>query len=645
MKPSARLMLLLVIFLLLSAYSHASSYNPDVYQAQKKLEALGYDPGKADGIYGKATEQAVKRYQRDYGIPATGLLDRQTLDKLSVRARNVFLEAPGINGNKPLTYSSQNYDTISQNHNESGIRFFLINLFKHTKKVTDIVFPKSKYDGSAFNFFMFGILLFLAVFNLCLFLLTDKDKLMLIFSGFYFFSSFLYVIPDGIYLIKHLPGYDPVFIAKFRLICVFLSYTLFATFIHQLYKKAFNRFFITSIPLICIVFSLAVLLFDTNIHIYLLSIFQIIVIAFGLYVAYALPRVNLTEHSDVLWVFLGLLFLCSAIVNDVLHDQGIISTGYFTPLGVLIFILIQSFIPFLRIKAQTLAYEKFVPKEFLKILDKEDIATVNLGDNAQINMSILFSDIRNFTTLSEDMSPEQNFKFINSFLQVMGPTIRENHGFIDKYIGDAIMALFPRNADDAVQGALGMFENLVDYNMGRDRAKYPPVRIGIGINTGALRIGTVGEAGRMEGTAISDAVNLASRIEGINKLYATSLLISDHTLQSLEDSSKYHSRRIDQVRVDGKVNPVTLWEIFDCDPPEVIDYKLDIAFLFDEAVSFYISKQYKEATELFKNCLTRNASDKTVLFFLDQCHLYTRMGAEKKRDGIARIVTYERLLE
>ncbi|MGA1165201.1 MAG: adenylate/guanylate cyclase domain-containing protein, partial [bacterium] len=130
------------------------------------------------------------------------------------------------------------------------------------------------------------------------------------------------------------------------------------------------------------------------------------------------------------------------------------------------------------------AYERFVPKEFLKLLNKENILEVQIGDHAEMPMSILFSDIRSFTSLSERLSPAENFRFINSYLGLMGPVIRRNRGIIDKFIGDAIMALFQVEPDDAVRGALEMIRSLRWYNQGRSRAGYSSVRIGIGIHSG-----------------------------------------------------------------------------------------------------------------------------------------------------------------
>src|ERR687886_1812196 len=158
------------------------------------------------------------------------------------------------------------------------------------------------------------------------------------------------------------------------------------------------------------------------------------------------------------------------------------------------------------------AYARFVPNQFLQFLEKSSIIDVELGDQVQLEMSVLFSDIRDFTTLSETMTPEDNFKFINSYLSRMEPVINENHGFIDKYIGDAIMALFSGEADHAVKAGIAMMHRLVEYNQYCARAGCAQIQIGIGINTGSLMLGTVGGPNRMDGTVISDAVNLASRV-------------------------------------------------------------------------------------------------------------------------------------
>ncbi len=138
------------------------------------------------------------------------------------------------------------------------------------------------------------------------------------------------------------------------------------------------------------------------------------------------------------------------------------------------------------------AYERFVPSQFLQLLEKSSILDVQLGDQVQLEMSVLFSDIRDFTTISEKMTPEENFQFINAYLSRMESAIIENNGFIDKYIGDAIMALFSGNPDNAVNASIVMLHQLQVYNQERVNSGESPIKIGIGINTGNLMLGTVG---------------------------------------------------------------------------------------------------------------------------------------------------------
>ncbi|MEG4505539.1 AAA family ATPase [Microcoleus sp. F6_B4] len=265
------------------------------------------------------------------------------------------------------------------------------------------------------------------------------------------------------------------------------------------------------------------------------------------------------------------------------------------------------------------AYERFVPHQFLQFLEKSSIIDVELGDQVQLEMSVLFSDIRDFTTLSESMTPEDNFRFINSYLSRMEPVINENNGFIDKYIGDAIMALFSGEVDNAVKAGIAMLQGLVGYNQHRANSGYSPIQIGIGINTGSLMLGTVGGQNRMEGTVISDAVNLASRVEGLTKNYGVSLLITQETYSRLENPSQYAIRTLDTVKVKGKSEAVTVYEVFDCDRPEIKAGKLATLQLFAEALEIYSEGKLAKAGRLFAECWRQNPGDAVAKIYWERC--------------------------
>ncbi|NER33709.1 MAG: AAA family ATPase [Oscillatoria sp. SIO1A7] len=265
------------------------------------------------------------------------------------------------------------------------------------------------------------------------------------------------------------------------------------------------------------------------------------------------------------------------------------------------------------------AYERFVPRQFLQFLDKDSIVEVQLGDQVQQEMTVLFSDIREFTTLSESMTPEENFKFINAYLSRMEPIIIDHKGFIDKYIGDAIMALFCGEADDGVKAAIAMLQRLEKYNQQRDRQGYIPIQIGIGINTGSLMLGTVGGYNRMDGTVISDAVNVASRVEDLTKQYGASLLITHHTFARLQNPDNYCIRRlIDRVQVKGKSKMVSVFEIFDADPLPLKTGKLATLPIFEEALLSYYMQKFAAAAEGFEECLHQSPEDKVARIYLER---------------------------
>ena len=212
------------------------------------------------------------------------------------------------------------------------------------------------------------------------------------------------------------------------------------------------------------------------------------------------------------------------------------------------------------LKETNLSIERFVPRAFLAKIDRPNIRSVVLGDNKRQDMTILFADIRNFTALSEGMSPDENFAFINAYLAEMGPVIAQHGGFIDKYIGDAIMALFEK-ADDGVRAGLAMMAILERFNAKRQAAGAEPIVIGIGLNSGSLMMGTIGERHRMDGTVISDAVNLAARLEGLTKDYRVPLLVSQFTVDRLDDPEAYALRPVDTVVVRGRTQPVAIFEV------------------------------------------------------------------------------------
>lgn len=279
-----------------------------------------------------------------------------------------------------------------------------------------------------------------------------------------------------------------------------------------------------------------------------------------------------------------------------------------------------------RLESLLSAYSRFVPKKFLHFLRKESIVDVQLGDQIQQEMTILFADIRSFTTLSESMTPAENFNFINSYLKRMGPKIRHHNGFIDKYIGDGIMALFPGSPEDAVMASIDMFKALEEYNAHRRSSGYQPIRIGVGIHSGLLMLGTIGEQERMDGTVISDAVNLCSRLERLTKEYKVSIIISKDTLEKLEDRNKYHTRFLDNVRVKGKKRPASIYELYDIDSTDIVERKDMINARLERGIQLYFEGKLPDALEVFVSLQPVYPEDMLIQLYIDRCKKHMEQG-------------------
>ena len=261
------------------------------------------------------------------------------------------------------------------------------------------------------------------------------------------------------------------------------------------------------------------------------------------------------------------------------------------------------------------SYERFVPKEFLTLLQKKSIIDVEIGDNSSLEMSVLFSDMRNFTMISEKLSPQQSFKFLNNYLDKMTPAINDNQGFIDKYIGDAIMALFPNKPDDAVQAAIEMNKALKLLN--KDGAS-DQLNMGIGIHMGTLVLGTIGKDTRMETTVISDTVNSSARLESLNKLYGTNILISGGVRYSLSDSLQSQSRLIDLTAVKGKSALLEVYEVLNPDITDHYSSKLETSKILEKVVKHFFDKNVDSAVKELKKIAKYRKTDNVVQYWVDK---------------------------
>ena len=266
------------------------------------------------------------------------------------------------------------------------------------------------------------------------------------------------------------------------------------------------------------------------------------------------------------------------------------------------------------------AYGRFFPHTFLEFLQKESIVDVNLGNHVSKEMAVMFSDIRSFTALSETMTPQENFDFVNAYMRQVSPKIREHNGLIVKYLGDGMMAVFPNGADDAVKAGIAKLQQVQQYNIQRLARGYSPIQVGVGINFGHMMVGIVGEIARMQGDAFSDEVNLASRLESLTKFYGVSLVISENVLTHLSHPEQYQIRFLDKVIVKGRQEPISIYEVLDGEIDLVRDLKWQTLPDFEQGLKHYRHQEFTAAQACFKRVLEVNPEDKTAGLYLERVH-------------------------
>ena len=244
-------------------------------------------------------------------------------------------------------------------------------------------------------------------------------------------------------------------------------------------------------------------------------------------------------------------------INDYKHKADLTAQRLFTAvIGAL-----RSYRDLRYISDFSQALRRFVPEELTRILGKRSIVDVDLGDHVEGDMGVVFSDLRAFTTLSERLSADETFRFLNQYLQEIGPVTRAHGGYIDKYVGDAILAIFPDGPDDALQAALAMQRQVDVFNQTRAKAGEPPVTIGVGVHSGPLVLGIIGETERLEGTVIADCVNVACRLEGLCKEHGVRIVTTEECLGATKDPARYATRFLGALPVRGKAEAVRAYEV------------------------------------------------------------------------------------
>lgn len=480
--------------------------------------------------------------------------------------------------------------------------------------------------------FLAGVIFIIGIYHAGLFAMRRNDRLSFVFAWFCL-SIFLRHMSTGEKLLLEtipLLGYE-VYI-RIEYLTLFFMPVMGLHFVNVLYAGFLHRRILTVLYLAAAVLSAIVLLTPVRIFSWTTPFWQPVILLMLLLSLYILVRAYLRRMENVRLFALGVLAVVLTAINDMAYTNQWIRSGFLLHFGLFALILCVSIVISIRfsrafrdverlserLEKTNLAYARFVPTAFLDHLNKPSITHIRLGDQVEREMTLLFSDIRGFTRISESMSPEENFNFLNSYLKRVSPVVRKYGGFIDKYIGDAVMALFPGSPEAALEAAIEMQAQVREFNHRRIRKDYEPIQVGMGLHFGRLILGTVGDEDRMDGTVISDDVNTAARIESLTKEYGAYILISSDLVMRLPDPGRFRMRRIDTVQVRGKTRPVSVFEVYDGLAEFILDRFEATRKEFERGLSAFENGDRNECIERMQRVLRLNPADRAAQLYLER---------------------------
>ena len=260
-----------------------------------------------------------------------------------------------------------------------------------------------------------------------------------------------------------------------------------------------------------------------------------------------------------------------------------------------------------------------------------------LGGNQTV-ATVLFSDVRSFTTITEMLGAEGTVSLLNEYFTLMVDCIQKEGGMLDKFIGDAIMAVFGTplphedDPDRGVRAAISMMEKLNEYNVQRKARGLNTIDHSIGLNTDDIVSGNIGSEKRMDYTVIGDGVNLAARLESACKQYGSSILISEFTFEKLK--ATYRTRMLDRIIVKGKTHPVSVYEIIDFHNEETFPNQREVFSYFEQGMELYKQANWERAITAFSECLKLNKNDKSAQVYIDRCNQLKKQKIGDDWDGV-----------
>jgi len=481
------------------------------------------------------------------------------------------------------------------------------------------------------DMFISCVLMVFGLFFLNLFSLRSKIRAYLWFSGICFFSGFRVLCYNSFALLDLFPSITWSVFFRLGYLTFPVLIICYIGFLRSFFPSLIRRRLFLLIMMVFSFYSAIIVCAPEYVSSSILFFFLYVgmLVIFGGFFVLIIACIRRLPYAR--WFLFSFSFGVGFYMYDTLVSMWIVPGYFLGQIGVCLSLFcIALFIIELytssfernrflseKLQAMNKSLRRFVPEEFIACLAKDAPSDIKLGDSVEMKMAVMSSDIRSFSVIAEKMQPSEVFSYLNEYLGLVGPIIRENGGFIARYEGDGFLALYPNGAETAVRAAVQMQSAITSWNR-----KHPgrfQLTVGIGIDSGKLAMGTVGDASRMNGTLISECTKSAARVESATKEFQTRILISDAVFVELNDPQTWFLRPVERIQIGERTS--VLFEVYNNDPEVIRNLKWKTQDDLEKALLAFFAGRFDESKILISRILPVFPDDPVVKHYMRRLNL------------------------
>ncbi len=509
-----------------------------------------------------------------------------------------------------------------------------------------------QYERNFIEFALGGSILIITIYHFMLYFFRRNDKASKYFAIFCLVTLMRVISSGEVMLIQLFPNIPLEIITKLEYISFFLIGPFFFQFNKELFQEDIPEYLNKIFLAIGYTLSFIALFSNLRIYNYFVDVYYLFLLILTIISYYYYIKVLIHRRKDSLVIFLFTNVFVLFGLNDILTVQRIIHTSELLQLGVFIFLVGQSIIISRRLsiafseveilseKMNTLnkKYSKFVPEEFLKFFEKKSILEVEIGDYAEKEITVLYSGIRDFISLTEELGSKEIIVFLNKYYSGVTEIIAKNQGFIDKFVGDDITVIFPNSPDDALIAAKEILVYLNQFNQNKFNPNIPDIKIGIGIHTGKAHFGTIGGIDRLDTTLVGDTVMIARKMENLTKTFHIPILLTFQTFSLIHSNLKKMIREIESTKIRGREGLLTVYDFFGYESEDKIEKKILLSPDFFTGITKFRAGLIKPAREIFLKCNSFLPEDPIFILYLNRCNEAIILKNKFEKDKITVLI-------